>query len=178
MILLQLAHPYMNRSRANQAMLDAISDVPGLVVNDLYEHYPDFYIDRAREQELLRSADLVIFQFPIYWYAPPALLKQWQEMVLKSGFAYGEGGNALHEKRLLTAVTTGQPFESYTGSFNTIDELLYPCYRTAIHCGMNYLPPFVIYDVDSMSDKDIVEQANKYREKVVAISEQMDRGTL
>ena len=178
MILLQLAHPYMNRSRANSAMLDAISVLPELVVNDLYEHYPDFYIDKEREQELLCSADLVIFQFPIYWYAAPALLKQWQEMVLKSGFAHGEGGNALHEKTLFTAVTTGQPVESYSGFFNTIDELLSPYRRTAIHCGMNYLTPFVIHNVDSVSDRDIVDQAHHYKEKVVAIYEQIHTGTL
>jgi len=178
MILLQLAHPHMKRSRANRAMLDALSGVSGLVVNDLYEHYPDFYIDTAREQELLRSADLVIFQFPLYWYAAPALLKQWQEMVLRSGFAHGEGGSALHKKRLFTAVTSGQPFESYSGSFNTIDELLSPYRRTAIHCGMNYLPPFVIHNIDSLSDRDIVEQANRYRAKVIAIYEQIHTGTL
>ncbi|MCW8826269.1 MAG: NAD(P)H-dependent oxidoreductase [Gammaproteobacteria bacterium] len=178
MILLQLVHPHMDRSRANRAMLDAISDVPGLLVNDLYEHYPDFYIDRAREQELLCSADLVIFQFPIYWYAAPALLKQWQEMVLLSGFAHGKGGDALQGKRLFTAVTTGQPFESYSGSLSTIDELLSPYCRTAIHCGMKYLPPFVVHNVDAMSDIDIVEQAKRYREQVVTTYEQMHAGTL
>ena len=178
MILLQLAHPNMNRSRANRAMLDTLSDIPELVVNDLYEHYPDFYINKEREQELLCSADLVIFQFPIYWYAAPALLKQWQEMVLESGFAHGEGGNVLHEKPLFNAVTSGQSLESYSGSFNSIDELLSPYRRTAIHCGMNYLPPFVMHNVDSLSDEDVIEQAQHYREKVTSTYKQILAGTL
>ena len=99
-------------------------------------------------------------------------------MVLESGFAHGEGGNALHEKPLFNAVTSGQPLESYSGSFNAIDELLSPYHRTAIHCGMNYLTPFAMHNVDSLSDKEVVEQAQHYGEKVASISEQILAGTL
>ncbi len=176
MILLQLVHPYLNNSRANRALLAGIDDIPGLVINELYEHYPDFYINKSREQQLLKSCDMVIFQFPIYWYSAPALLKQWQEVVLGAGFAHGDNGDALQGKQLLTAVTTGQGVESYDGFENTIDELLSPWRRTALHCGMNYLTPFVVYGVETASDDVLIDAAKRYRELLESVINDLEAG--
>ncbi len=173
MILLQLVHPYMNRSRANRRLVDSLTDMPGLVMNDLYEHYPDFYVNKPREQNLLRQADLVIFQFPIYWYAAPALLKQWQEMVLESGFAHGESGDALKDKVLMTAVTTGQAAESYSGLENTINQLLSPYRRTALHCGMRYHEPFVVHGIETISDHELDDISQQYRKLVESVYDEI-----
>jgi NAD(P)H dehydrogenase (quinone) len=47
--------------------------------------------DVKREQENLLWADTVIFQFPMWWYGMPAILKGWFERVYSLGFAYGLG---------------------------------------------------------------------------------------
>lgn len=52
----------------------------------------------AAEQEALKKADVIVWQFPIYWYSAPAKMKQWIDDVLAYGFAYGSGGNALKGK--------------------------------------------------------------------------------
>jgi glutathione-regulated potassium-efflux system ancillary protein KefG len=178
MILLQLVHPYMNRSRANRRLINALSDLPGLIVNDLYEHYPDFYVNKPREQNLLRQADLVIFQFPIYWYAAPALLKQWQEMVLETGFAHGEGGDSLKDKVLMTAVTTGQAIDAYSGLENTINELLSPYRRTALHCGMTYHEPFVVHGIETITDTELDDVAMQYRQLVESVNDGIRAGKI
>ena len=64
-------------------------DVDGVELRDLYELYPDFYIDVAAEQEALGRSDVIVLQHPFYWYSTPAMLKEWQDLVLEHGFAYG-----------------------------------------------------------------------------------------
>ncbi|RYY89260.1 MAG: NAD(P)H oxidoreductase, partial [Chitinophagaceae bacterium] len=76
-ILLLLAHPLLERSRVHCRLLDAARRVPGVHVQDLYERYPDFDVDVKAEQKLLLRHDIIIWQFPMYWYSIPPLLKQW-----------------------------------------------------------------------------------------------------
>lgn len=77
MLVLIFAHPYPDRSRANQALLSAVRDLDGLELRSLYDLYPGFDIDVPSEQAALSRATVVVWQHPIYWYAPPALLKHW-----------------------------------------------------------------------------------------------------
>jgi len=85
MILIVFAHPYPRRSHANKALINVVSQLKHVVIDDLYGKYPDFHINIAEEQQLLAQAKLIIFQFPLYWYNVPAMLKQWQEVVLTPG---------------------------------------------------------------------------------------------
>ena len=94
-ILILYAHPTHRRSKVNRRLIEAARTVPNVLVHDLYETYPDFYIDVEYEQRMLADADLVVFQHPIQWYSMPALLKEWVDLVLELGWAYGSGGTAL-----------------------------------------------------------------------------------
>lgn len=147
-VLVQFAHPVVERSRVGRPLLDAITGVDGVTVNDLYEHYPTLWIDVRREQSLLLEHDVVVFHHPFYWYSVPAILKQWQDMVLEHGWAYGPGGTRLHGKITFNAVTTGGPASSYArDGYNhfTIRELLAPWEQTANLCGMQFLAPFIAH---------------------------------
>ena len=62
--------------------------VEGVTVNNLYEKYPDFFIDVPEEQRLLLENDIIIWHHPFYWYSAPAILKEWMDLVLQHGFAY------------------------------------------------------------------------------------------
>ena len=175
-ILLLLAHPFLHRSRANRTLLTAVEGIDGLQVVDLYERYPDFFIDIPREQQQLREADLIVFQHPIYWYSAPALLKQWQECVLQMGFAYGHGEKALAGKTLMSAVTAGHQDSSYRSDgydHYTIEEFLRPFEQTARHCGMTYLSPFVLYDSHKMDEPAMTQQAGEYRALLLERLEQI-----
>jgi putative NADPH-quinone reductase len=104
-ILLLFAHPAYHKSRVNRHLLAAAQQVEVVHIHDLYEEYPNFHIDVPREQNLLLEHDVVVFQHPFYWYSCPALLKEWLDLVLQHGFAYGDEATALHGKYLLTATT-------------------------------------------------------------------------
>lgn len=171
-ILIQFAHPYPHRSKINRALLAAVEKLEGVVVNDLYERYPDFYIDITREQDLLRRAELIVFQHPLYWYNAPAMLKHWLDTVLQYGFAYGREGRALKGKRLLSVVTTGHPEEDYRAEGYdrfTMTELLRPFERTAGHCGMVWEPPLVVYGARRITPEALLGHAEAYRQRLQAV---------
>lgn len=147
-ILILFAHPVAERSRVGRRLLDAAAELGGVTVHDLYERYPRFDIDVPREQAALREHDVVVWHHPFYWYAAPALLKEWVDLVLEHGWAYGEGGTALAGKLALSAVTTGGPASAYApGGYNrfSMRTLLSPWDQTAALCGMRYLAPFVVH---------------------------------
>ena len=54
-------------------------------------------------------------QHPFYWYSTPALVKQWEDLVLEHGWAYGSQGHALRGKRLLSIISAGGRAEAYLG---------------------------------------------------------------
>ena len=140
--------PLQTRSQVNRVLFDAAQVLDGITAIDLYRDYPRFDIDIDREQARLREHDVIIFQHPFYWYSTPALLKEWQDLVLEYGFAYGEGGDALTGKIFFNALSAGGPKAAYgPGGYNrrTLRELLYPLEQTAHLCGMTWLPPFAVY---------------------------------
>ena len=165
-ILILYAHPGAEISRANRAMLDAVRSSPRVVINDLYQNYPDFYIDIARERALLTQADLIILQHPIHWYSMPALQKEWLDQVLERGWAFGPGGTALHGKDFLLVATTGadaaayQPEERHGYPF---EEFLPPYRQTARLCGMHWHPPYLLHAARDVSAATLAQHAADYR---------------
>jgi glutathione-regulated potassium-efflux system ancillary protein KefG len=171
-ILVLFAHPAFERSRVHRRLVEAVADLSGVTFHDLYEAYPDFDIDVRREQGLLLEHDVVVLQHPFFWYSTPPLVKQWEDLVLEHGWAYGTGGTALHGKRLLSAISTGGPQRAYCADgYNrfSIRQLLAPLEQTARLCGMEYLPPFVVFGTHGLDDEQIQGAAAEYRRLVEAL---------
>ena len=169
-VLIVLAHPAFHRSRVNRALRDAVPD--GVRVHDLYEAYPEFDVDVPREQALLEDHDVVVLQHPFYWYSTPALVKQWLDLVLEHGWAYGSGGVALVGKWMLSALTAGgRESSSRPDGANrfTVRQLLAPLEQTANLCGMEWLPPFVVHGTHLLDDADIGRSADDYRRVLTAV---------
>ena len=172
-ILIQLAHPLLEQSRATRHLMDAAAAVDGVTINDLYERYPTFDIDPRAEQARLVAHDVIVFQHPFFWYSVPALLKQWQDLVLAHGWAYGAGGLALRRKLTVNVITTGGPASAYqrTG-YNrfTMRELLLPWEQTAYLCGMRYLAPFVVHGATrGLDDAGLARHVGHYRRLLIAL---------
>jgi glutathione-regulated potassium-efflux system ancillary protein KefG len=168
-VLILFAHPALHRSRMNLAMMEAVRDLEGVTFHDLYEVYPDLHIDVATEQELLLKHDVIVWQHPFYWYSAPALLKEWMDVVLEYGFAYGEEGRALHGKKVMSALTTGGPAVAYQADgYNrfTMRELLAPFDQTAHLCGMEYLEPFILHGVNLLKPAEVETAAASYRQRI------------
>lgn len=156
-VLILFAHPSRDRSEANIPLFEASTGHPGVTVVDLYGEYPDYRIDVDREQERLRQHDVIVFMFPLYWYSTPSILKEWQDLVLEYGFAYGSDGTALQGKTFFCALSAGGPANAYRADgFNhfTIRELLQPLEQMARLTGMHYLPPFALFGSRTAVDEN------------------------
>ena len=106
---------------------------------------------------------MIILQFPLFWYSTPAIFKEWQDLVLEHGWAYGSKGNALKDKLFLCSISTGGPRKAYrVGDFHnhTINELLSPLRQTAVLCKMKPLPPFVIHGSHAIESNEVRSYKN------------------
>jgi glutathione-regulated potassium-efflux system ancillary protein KefF len=173
-VLVLVAHPELEQSRANRRMLQAVRELQANApkrydVRDLYALYPDYLIDTAAEQAALAAARLVVWQHPIHWYGMPPLLKLWLDEVLAFGWAYGPGGNAVRGKDLWLAATTGGPEQSYRpDSYNRyfFDAFLPPYEQTAALCGMRFLPPFLLHGAHKAGEAELSAHATLYADKL------------
>jgi len=172
MICLLYAHPYPDRSRANLALLSAAAELDTVSVRPLYDLYPDFAIDVDAEQAALTGAAVLVFQHPIYWYSVPGLLKHWFEKVLARGWAYGDGGNALHGKRCLWVTTTGGEHSSYAAGQQhgrPFPDYLPPLEQTARFCGMHWEEPFVLHGAHHLTNQELASEAQRYRTRLAKL---------
>lgn len=165
-VLINFAHPAKRKSKINKALIKGIESLENVTINDLYAKYPDFLIDVKEEQKLCEEHDIIIFQHPFYWYQAPSIVKEWFDLVLEHGWAYGSTGNALKGKIFIQAITAGNPKEAYThNGFNkfTVEEFMAPFMATANLCKMVWKKPFKVLGVHRGLPKDeIIEHTNRY----------------
>jgi glutathione-regulated potassium-efflux system ancillary protein KefF len=168
-ILILYAHAAPRRSRVNRQLADAAATLPQVRLHDLYEAYPDFDIDVPAEQALLEAADLIVFQHPIQWYGMPALLKQWVDIVLEDGWAYGAQGTALHGKDFWLVATAGGELGAYQDNAYhgySFDAFLPPFKQTAQLCGMRWLEPLILFGARQASDQAVEKHVAHYRARL------------
>jgi len=171
-ILVLFAHPALQKSRVNKQLIRCVKDIDGITFHDLYEIYPDFHINVRKEQALLQENDIIVFQHPLFWFSMPALLKEWQDLVLEHKWAYGMEGVALKGKKLLSAVSTGgreSLFQKEGFNRFTMKEFLAPVEQLAYICGMDYLPPFVVHGTHVLTESEIAGHAEDYCKILTAL---------
>ena len=164
-VLVLFAHPAQTRSEVNVPLFSEAKLNRHVTAVDLYAEYPDFNINIEREQQRLIDHDVIVFMFPLYWYSTPSILKEWQDLVLEYGFAYGVDGTALKNKLFLCALSAGGKEEAYqTDGFNhyTIRQLLQPLEQMAQITHMTYLAPFAIFGSRTAQEE---ERVSKHRVK-------------
>ena len=166
-VLVLFAHPNQSKSRVNRPMAEMAKKLEGVTFVDLYGLYPRYQIDIDAEQQRLMDHDVIVFQFPFYWYSTPSILKIWQDLVLEHGFAYGHEGNKLARKVLLIATTAGGAEDAYSvegsNSF-PIRTLLTPLEQTACLCQMRYLAPLVLFSsLSASNDQRVSIHVEQYK---------------
>lgn len=142
--------------------------------------------DITAEQEKLSWADAVVFQFPLWWYAPPAIMKGWIDRVLVKGYAYGVtdpadprrtlryGEGVLSGKRALVLTSIGGPEAAFgtRGINGQLDQVLFPLlHGTLWYTGMSVLPPVAVYSANRLDAHDFRTAADAVRHHVTAIGE-------
>ncbi len=168
-VLVILAHPSLESSRANSRLFKAAQDQPKVQVRDLYARYPDYLIDVAAEQLALRNAKLVVWQHPVHWYGMTPMMKLYLDEVLAFNWAYGPKGNALRGKDVWLVATTGGPEDSYQpDSYNRyfFDAFLPPYEQTAALCGMRFLQPMLLHGAHQVSEIDLADHAAIYAQRL------------
>lgn len=168
--LVIVVHPNISQSRVNKTWMERIRQEDQVTIHELYQAYPDFQIDVEKEQQLLVGYDRIVFQFPFYWYSTPALLKQWQDVVLTYGWAYGSTGDKLRNKELVLAISAAGPEQAYQRdgyNYFTMNELTTPLKAMANLTGMKFLAPFTFHGVMQASDEQLQHSAEEYVKHVL-----------
>ena len=171
-ILILLFHPLLHKSRVNRELIKSTQDLEGVTIRMMYDLYPDFNLDIKEEQRMLLEHDVIIWQHPFYWYSSPSLLKEWIDIVLAHGFAYGREGKALSGKTVMTTISAGGRREVYQEggrSKYTIRQLLAPFEQTVRLCNMQYLPPYVVHGTHLLDPEGVVEAGKDYRKIIQSL---------
>jgi len=136
-----------------------------------------FVEDIKQEQEKLRWADFIIFQYPLWWFSVPAILKGWFDRVLATGFAWDFGRmydkGLLAGKKAMISVTTGGPENIYSPNAPhgwDINQVLYPVNHGVLYfCGIQPIAPFVAYAVFQAGDEKRKQYLEEYKQRLLTI---------
>ncbi|WP_020653390.1 NAD(P)H-dependent oxidoreductase [Massilia niastensis] len=165
--LVVFADASLHRSRISRRIGDAARSLPGVQVQDLYQLYPDFFIDARAERELVKAAQLLVFVFPIGWYGMPALLKEWFDTVFRPEWAVADGSGRLHGKSCWAAVACNSNPEDYQPGErhgHPMTDYLLPLEQTARACGMRWIAPHISYSADRADARAADAHALKLRD--------------
>lgn len=173
--LIILAHPDIDNSNVNNRWKQELEKYPhDITIHELYKKYPDWNINIEKEQTLLENNDYIIFQFPIYWYSYPPLLKKWFDDVFTHGWAYGSKGNKLKGKKIGLAISIGDKEINYSHTGNvgfSVDNIIAPFKATINHIGAIMLPPFYIFNASfQISPTDVEKSALNYIKYITDIN--------
>jgi len=129
-----------------------------------------FSEDITREHQFLEAADLIIFQFPLWWHSVPGLLKGYIDRVFSFGWGYGKN-QALMGKKVLVSTTTGAPEFVWTSEKRgTIKETFKHLFiGTFALMGMQNLEPFVVYGAKRQTEQDRALERNRFKTRLKEI---------
>ncbi len=172
-LLIYYAHPGQRHSQVNKEMARRAEQIDGITFVDLYRQYPRHNIRVDIEQERLEAHDVILFQHPLFWYSTPSIIKEWQDLVLEHGFAYGAGGTKLAGKTMMLAITAAGPVEAYTAEgyqHFTLRTFLTPLEQTARLCKMSFPAPYVLYSsLKAPSEGQVPPHVDGYVKLIEAI---------
>ncbi|MCB0410466.1 MAG: NAD(P)H-dependent oxidoreductase, partial [Flavobacteriales bacterium] len=93
----------------------------------------------------------IIFQYPLFWYNVPAIMKEWIDNVFTYGFAFGKGNYQLENKKVIASFTTGTSINDYPK--DVIDKISFPIRGLADYCKMEYITQVVSHEINAYSDE-------------------------
>lgn len=178
--------------RPDAATTTETSGTARLRVGDAQEHAyrnAELSADILAEQEKIAWADVLVFQFPLWWFGPPAILKGWFDRVLVQGFAFGlkddagttlrYGAGGLAGKRALIVTSVGARESSFgpRGVHGPIDEVLFPLlHGTFWYTGMAPLAPFTVYGADRMTPEGARDTAGALGRRLRTLEHELPLG--
>lgn len=134
--------------------------------------------DIAAELDKVKWADLIVFNFPIYWYGMPAIMKGWIDRVFVSGYCYGgtriydRGG--LRGKRAMLAISLGgqQHMFGPHAVHGELEVMLRPILRGVLgYVGLEVLPPFIAFHVPYLDADARRATLDAYRQHLLTLDQ-------
>ncbi|MGC5699116.1 NAD(P)H-dependent oxidoreductase [Pseudomonas sp. NFXW11] len=129
--------------------------------------------DIQGELEKLLWADLLILNFPVFWFSVPAMLKGWIDRVLVSGVCYGgkrfyDQGGLAGKKALVTLTLGGREHMFGEGAIHgPLEDMLRPLLRgTLAYVGCEVLEPFVAWHVPYISHEAREDFLHSYQQRL------------
>lgn len=179
MALVILAHSDYSKSVANKAIIEYLKlNCENLEIRNLIELYPSYKIDVDDEQEALLRHQQIIFQYPLYWYNMPAILKQYFDSVLTHGFAYGKDTHLLEGKLFIPSITIGAPKEDYRANGDAhfrVNEFCKNLEQTAYYTKMIYIDPLYFHGTSPVlfTQQEIEQKAKIYAKDLAAFIQKL-----
>jgi glutathione-regulated potassium-efflux system ancillary protein KefF len=178
-VLVLYAHPNPRVSRINRKLADAARLHAGVVLDDLYESYPDFYIDVARERALVSNAQVLVLVFPTQWYACPALLKEWFDVVLHDAWQVDRvkpaAGAARRQCWVVTSTGSAQAdYAPGRRHGRPLLDYLAPLEQTARVCGMQWLDPLVLYSAHEVGSAAVDAHVARFQAALARLARGAD----
>ena len=149
--LMILAHPEIEKSIGNKIISEQFANKKNTEVRHLNKLYPNFKINVKAEQTALLKADTIIFQFPLFWYSTPAILKEWIDQVFLYGFAVGADSYKLKNKKLIVSFTIGSPIKDYPKEI--VQKITFPFRGLAKYCKMEYQSELFCNDINGYTSE-------------------------
>ena len=136
-VLVIVGHPQQEKSQMNRELAAAWRTLGATEIRWIDESP----LDVAEEQRAVERADVIVFQFPLYWYGAPACMKRWLDEVLAWGWAFGPDGGKLGGRSLACSITVGGRLGDYQiegKHATTLEELCKPMERMASYVGLKW----------------------------------------
>jgi len=168
--LMILAHPKIEESIGNKIISNNFASLANSEIRHLDQLYPDFKFNIEAEQEALLNADTIIFQYPLFWYSTPAILKHWIDQVIQYGFAFGKDSYNLEGKKIIVSFTIGSPVKDYPQE--VIQKITFLFQGLASYCKMDYVGEIFCNDINGYSagaKENAVKLANEHSEKLLTM---------
>jgi len=137
-----------------------------------------FSRDIFEEMEKVGRADLLIFQFPLWFSSVPAILKGWFDRVFAAGVAFNPITGSIYKRGLLSGrkaipvVTAGDSAQAYReggihGDIHRHLAVINHC--TLAYAGLTVLPPHIIYEADTLTGEEGRQEIHRYRERLLSL---------
>jgi putative NADPH-quinone reductase len=137
--------------------------------------------DIVSEQEKIEWCDIMIWQFPLYWFSSPAILKGWVDKVFTMGKFYDNGkifSNGFSTgKQAMLSVTTGGPEKNYVeDKYGDIDSILFPIHRGIFEfLGFSVLQPEIVYSVERLTDEERKTHLDNWSKRLINIETEITK---
>jgi NAD(P)H dehydrogenase (quinone) len=165
-----VAGPHDVKARANESVFNLGAEQMHAAQTD------GFAADVAAQIDKLMRADFLLLQFPMWWYAMPAIMKGWIDRVFAFGTAYDFGRTweegVFAGRKAMLVITASAPAAAFMpdGRNGDMERVLWPIHAGVLAlCGYSVLPPFIAHGIPFVGEAAMAAELDRYRAQLASI---------